>query len=72
MSDYPKNKPFNDVLTLIWVGFSWGFVLRWGGGGGGPKVKLPPPCLKLVTILLETSNLVHKYTSTHSFKKYTL
>ena len=68
MSDFPKNKPFNDVLTLIWVGFSWGFVLRWGGR----KVKLPPPCLKLVTILLETSNLVRKYTPTRSFKKYTL
>ena len=31
----------------------------------------PPSCLKLVRIMLETSNLVCKYTHVCSFKKYT-
>ena len=30
-----------------------------------------PPCLKLVRIMLETSNLARKYTPTSSFRKYT-
>ena len=31
----------------------------------------PPPCLKLVRIMLETSNLARKYTPICSFRKYT-
>ena len=41
----------------------WG--LFWGGGGGGIKCT---PCLKLVMIMLETSNLARKHT--HSTFKY--
>ena len=41
---------------------------EWGGGGGG---KLSPSSLKLVRIVLETSNLVRKYTRICSFRKYT-
>ena len=48
----------NDIsgitITLIWVGF---LGVRFEVGG----VKLPL-CLKLVRILLETSNLARKYT----------
>ena len=36
------------------------------GEGEGEKY----PCLKLVRIMLETSNLVRKYTQIISFKKY--
>ena len=43
-------------ITLIWV----------GGGGGG---KHPLPCLKLIRIMLETSNLVGEYTHIRSFRK---
>ena len=43
------------ALTLIWVGF---LGVHFEGGGG---VKLPPS-LKLVRIMLETSNLARKYT----------
>ena len=46
-------------LTLIWADF----LEVWGWGGRG--VKLPPPphsLLKLVRIMLETSNLARKYT----------
>ena len=55
-------------LTLIWVGFL-GVRFELEGGGGG---KLPPtPCLKLVRIMLETSNAARKYTPIFSFRKYT-
>ena len=40
----------------------------------GGEVKFsppPPPCLKLVRIMLQTSNLAHTYTSICSFRKYT-
>ena len=40
------------ALMLIWVGFL-GVCLEVVGGWG---------CLKLVRIMLETSNLAHKYT----------
>ena len=53
------------------VGGSGGFVLRWGGGGGGGGGVKLPPCLKLVRIMLETSNLARKYTPICSFRKYT-
>ena len=39
-------------LTLIWVGF---LGVGWGVGG-----KITPLCLKLVRIMLETSNLARK------------
>ena len=54
----------NIVLTLTWVGFlGVRFEVRVG--------KLPPPpCLKLVRIMLETSNLARKYTPICSFRKY--
>ena len=38
------------------------------GGRGGGKIT---PCLKLVRIMLETSNLACKYTPIYSFRKYT-
>ena len=44
-----------DVLTLIWVALL-GVFLSWEGG------ITPSPCLKLVRIMLETSNLVREYT----------
>ena len=55
------------VLTLIWVGF---LLVRFDvyRGGRGGKIT---PCLKLVRIMLETSNLVRKYTRICSFRKYT-
>ena len=49
-------------LTLIWVGF---LGVRFEVGG---KI---PPRLKLVKIMLETSNLARKYTLMCSFRKYT-
>ena len=39
-------------------------VAGWGGGG---KIT---PCLKLVRIILKTSNLAPKYTPICSFRKY--
>ena len=49
------------LLTLIWVGFlRVCFEVWWVGGGG--KIT---PYLKLVIIMLEAWNLVHKYT--HKF-----
>ena len=39
------------------------------GGGGGIKL---PPCLTLVRIMLETSNVARKYTPLFSFRKCTL
>ena len=38
------------------------------GGGKGGKIT---PCLKLVRIMLESSNLARKYTPIFSFRKYT-
>ena len=56
----------NYSLTLIWVGFL-GVCFEVGGG-----VKLPPPPgLKLVRDMLETSNLVHKHTLICSFRNIT-
>ena len=64
---------FDNILTLIWVGFlgvrfEVGCVCVgvWGGGRGGGKFPPPPPPprLKLATIMLKTSNLARKYTST--------
>ena len=37
----------------------------WGGGGG------ELPRVKLVRIMLKTSNLAHKYTHTCKFRKFT-
>ena len=52
-------------LTLIRVDF---LGVRFEvGGGGGVKV----PRLKLVRIMLETSNSARKYISICSFRKYT-
>ena len=51
--------PYQNYAKLIFRG------LFWGGGGGGIKCT---PCLKLVMIMLETSNLARKYT--HSTFKY--
>ena len=41
-----------------------------GGGGGGGAGKITPS-LKLVSIMLETRNLVRKYKHICSFRKYT-
>ena len=54
----------NCSLTLIWVG-SLGVFFEGEGG-----VKLPHS-LKLVRIVLETSNLASNYTLVCSFRKYT-
>ena len=51
-------------LTLIWVGI---LEVRFEVGGS----KIIPHCLKLVRIMLETSNLVRKYTHICRFRKYT-
>ena len=58
-------------LTLICVGFLAVHFEVGGGGGGGGGGKNNPPFLKLVRIMLETSNLAHKYTHTFRFRKYT-
>ena len=55
----------NVTLTLIWVGFL-GASFKVKGGGGGGKL----PRLKLVRIMLENSNLAHKYTHICSLRKY--
>ena len=52
-------------LTLIRVGFL-GFILMWV-----LKLSLPLPSLRHIKIILETGNLVHKYTHIFSFRKYT-
>ena len=50
-------------LTLNWVSFlGVSFEVKEGGGG---KIN---PCLKLVRIMLQTWNLIHKYTHICSFK----
>ena len=49
------------VLNLIWTG-SLEARLRWGVNYS--------PCLKLVRIMLETLNLLCKYTHICSFRKY--
>ena len=54
----------NDCLTLIWVDFL-GICFEVGEVG---KIT---PCLKLVRVMLETSNLVNTYTHIFSFRKYT-
>ena len=41
------------TLTLIWVGFLGVYFEVWWGGGG---ITFPRLCLKLVRIMLETSN----------------
>ena len=51
-------------LALIQVGFLGGRFEVWRGG----KIT---PCLKPVTIMLETSNLTRKYTPICNFRKYT-
>ena len=57
-------------LNLIWVDFL-GVRFEVGGGGKITLSPLLPPCLKLVRIMLETSNLARKYTPICSFRKYT-
>ena len=54
------------MLTLIWVGF-WGVCFAVGRREGR-KIN---PCLKLVRFMLETWNLVRKYTHICSLRKYT-
>ena len=52
------------ILALIWVGFLR-VPFEVGKGGG------ITPCLKLVRIMLETSNLACKSSHISSFRKYT-
>ena len=59
---HKKNVKF--WLTLIWVGF---LRVRFEVGGGG-KIT-PHPSVKLVRIMLETSNLAPKCTNICSFTK---
>ena len=53
-----------NFLTLIWVGFLVVHIVVgvWG--------EYNYSCLKLVIIMLETWNLVHKYTCIFSFRQY--
>ena len=47
--------------------------LFWGGGNyPPPPTPTRPLCLKLVRIILETSNYARKYILIYSFRKYTL
>ena len=55
--------PCDYYSTLIWVGY---LGVRFEVGGGGEL-----PRLKLVKIMLETSNLARKYKLICSFRKYT-
>ena len=50
------------ILTLIWVGFLRVRFEVGGRGGGGGKIT---PCLKLIRVMLESWNLVRKYTYTY-------
>ena len=76
-SPFYSSKNFNShnaVVELFWIfkGFNPNLSgLFRGSFWGGGEVKLPhPPCLKLVRIMLETSNLARKYKSIFSFRKY--
>ena len=63
-------KRHNFVLTLIWVGIL-GVRFEVGMGENYLALSPPPPSyLKLFRIILETWNLVRKYTHTCSFRKY--
>ena len=63
-------------LILMWLGFL-GIRFEVGAGRNPPPPQPPqlshPPllCLKLVRIMLETSNLARKYTLICSFRKDT-
>ena len=54
-------------LTLVWVGFL-GLCFEARGDGGKTT---PLPHLKLLRTMLETWNLVRKYTHICSLRKYT-
>ena len=54
---------FNHNLDGLFTGSFW--------GGRGGKIPPLPPRLKLVRIMLETSNLARKYRHICSFRKYT-
>ena len=55
-------------IIVIWVGFL-GFVLRWGRK---EITRTPPhfPWLNHVPIMLQTKNVVRKYTSIFSVRNY--
>ena len=62
-----NQQEFNPNLGELFRGSFWGeegVILP-------PSPHPPSPCLKLVRIMLETSNLAGKYTSIYSFRKYT-
>ena len=52
-----------DILTLIWLGF---LEVQFEVGVEGGEI---PLCLKLVRIMLQTSNLARKYTHIFSLRK---
>ena len=54
-----------------WFNPNLGGLLRVCFEVGGKTNSLPPLCLKLVRIMLATSNLARKYTHICSFRKYT-
>ena len=75
-SDYCHPKKFSvlppDRSSFAFLNSNMGGLFRssfWGGGEGG-KIS-PPPALKRVSIMLETSNLACKYTRICRFRKYT-
>ena len=55
----------------IWIEPYSGCCFLLGGGGGGKIIPHHLCYLKLVWIILETWNLVHKYTHICIFRKYT-
>ena len=57
-------------LALIWADFLE-VRLEWEKISPPPPPSATPPFLKLVRIMLETSNLARKYTPICSFRKYT-
>ena len=76
ISSLTKNDELLEKYNEIWdkvsntIKSNLGGLFRgpvWGGGGA---ITLPS-CLKLVRIMLETWNLVRKYTNICSFRKYT-
>ena len=62
------NRPFSTFRKCLWQDLNpnMGGLFRGLFRGGDGWIS---PCLKLVRIMLETWNLVHKYTHIYSFRK---
>ena len=64
------NRPFSAFKKCLWqdLNTNMGGLFRGLFQGGDGWIS---PCVKLVRIMLETWNLVHKYTHIYSFRKKT-